>query len=79
MIKINHLRIFTHALRTSLLLVASFFIYELLIKLENQWNILNPQNKVQHFRLRKVLKLILIFSIDLLILYGIAIFFGIHN
>ena len=32
--KINHTRIFTHALRTSLLFVAGFLIYEILVRLE---------------------------------------------
>jgi hypothetical protein len=77
--KINHKRLFTHALRTSLLFVAGFLIYEILLRLEKMWNLKNPENKIYNFYQRKTYKLILIFIIDLLILYGIAIFFGINH
>jgi hypothetical protein len=76
--KINHKRIFTHALRTSLLFVAGFLIYEILVRLEKMWNKENPENQIYHFYQRKIYKLISIFIIDLLILYGIALFFNIH-
>lgn len=77
--KINHKRIFTHALRTALLFVAGFLIYEILIRLEKMWNKSNPEHQLYHFYKRKTYKLILIFIIDLLILYGIVLFFGIHH
>lgn len=77
--KLDHPRMFTHALRTSLLFVAGFFIYEVLIYLEKLWNLKNPENKMYHFYQRKLTKLILIFIIDLLILYGIAFFFKIQH
>lgn len=51
--KINHTRIFTHALRTSLLFVAGFLIYEILIRLEKMWNQLNPENQLYNFYQRK--------------------------
>lgn len=76
--KVNHTRIFTHALRTALLFVAGFVIYEILVRLEKKWNLANPENQLYHFYQRKIYKLILIFIIDLLILYGIALFFGVH-
>ncbi len=79
MMKINHTRIFTHALRTALIFVSGFLIYEILIGLEKTWNKANPENQLHHFYKRKTLKLILIFIIDLLILYGIALFFNIHH
>ena len=77
--KLNHTRIFTHALRTSLLFVAGFLIYDLLVRLEKIWNQANPENKVYHFYKRKVIKLVSIFIIDLLILYGIAFIFNINH
>lgn len=77
--KINHKRIFTHALRTALIFVSSFLIYELLVSLEKQWNLENPENKLYNLYQRKFFKLILIFIVDLLILYGIIIFFKIHH
>lgn len=77
--KFDHPRIFTQALRTSLLFVASFVIYEMLVVLEKNWNLENPGNELYHFYKRKTYKLILIFVIDLLILYGIALIFNIHH
>ena len=76
---LNHARLFSHALRTSLLIVAGFIFYELLVRLEKTWNLKNPENKVYHFYQIKLYKLIFIFIVDLLILYSIAIFFGIHH
>ena len=77
--KFDHPRMFTNALRTSLLFVAGFLIYEILLRLEKIWNLANPENELYHFYKRKTYKLVLIFIIDLLILYGIAIIFGIHH
>ena len=77
--KIHHVRLFSHALRTALLFVASFLIYEILLNLEKIWNKNNPKNKITHFYQSKIYKFILIFIIDLIILYGIAIFLGIYN
>jgi hypothetical protein len=79
MIKLNHSRLFSQAFRTALLFVASFLIYEILIRLEKIWNQANPDNQLYHFYKRKTYKLILIFIIDLLILYGLAIFLNIHH
>ena len=76
--KINHKRIFAHALRTALLFVASFFIYEILISLEKMWNKANQENKLYYFYEKHIFRLILIFIMDLLILYGIVLFLGIH-
>jgi hypothetical protein len=73
--KINHFRMFAHALRTSLLFVAGFLIYDILKGLEKIWNIENPGNEMYHLYQRKLYKLILLFIIDLLILYAIAHFF----
>jgi len=77
--KFDHPRMFTNALRTALLFVGGFLIYEILVRLEKMWNKANPENQLYHFYQRKSLKLILIFIIDLLILYGIALFFNIHH
>lgn len=77
--KINHVRLFSHALRTVLLFLASFFIYETLKKLEKKWNENNPENEWTHFYQRKLYKGLFIFIVDLLILYGIFVFLGIHH
>jgi hypothetical protein len=76
---LNHMRLFSHALRTALIIIAGFIFYELLVRLEKTWNLKNPENKDYHFYQIKIYKLIFIFIIDLLILYSIAIFFGIHH
>jgi hypothetical protein len=77
--KIQHQRLFSHAFRTALLFISGFLIYEILLNLEKLWNKNNPKNKLIHFYRRKIYKFILIFIIDLIILYGLAIFFGIYN
>ena len=77
--KINHARLFSHAIRTVLLFLASFFIYETLVKLEKKWNKNNPNNQSWNFYQRKLYKAISIFIIDLIILYCIFIFLGIHH
>ena len=76
--KINHKRIFLHSLRSALLFAAGFIIYDILVRLEKIWNIQNPENATSNFLTHKVLKFILIFIMDLLILYGISILFGIE-
>jgi len=77
--QIDHLRLFSLAFRTAILFVAGFLIYEILIQLEKIWNQANPGNKPYYFYKRKLYKLILIFIIDLLILYGLVILFEIHH
>lgn len=77
--KIHHGRLFSHAFRTALLFVSGFLIYEILLNLETLWNKKNPKNNLIHFYKRKSFKFVLIFIIDLLILYGFAVFFGIYN
>ena len=77
-IKINHHVFFLNALRTSLIFVAGFITYELLKILESEWNKTHPNNQLAHFARRKILHFIFIFIIDLIILYIIALLFGIH-
>jgi hypothetical protein len=75
--KINHTRLFLHALRSALLFVAGFLIYEILVSLEKLWNKMNPENSLYHFHTRKSIKFIVILIIDLLILYGLFVLFDI--
>ena len=65
----NHLRMFLNALRTALIIVASFIAYEILHELEILWNKKNPGNELHHFIYSKLYKLLIIFLIDLLLLY----------
>lgn len=76
--KIIHYRIFLNALRTALIFIAGFLTYELLKILEEEWNKKHPNNEIIHFSKRKVYHFSLIFTVDLLILYFIALLFGVN-
>ena len=77
--KINHKRIFFHALRSALLFIAVFLIYDILVNLEKIWNKENPENSTYNYYFRKILKFTVILIIDLFILYFATIFFGIEH
>ena len=77
-IKIRHHEFFLNALRTSLIFIAGFLTYELLKIIESKWNKMYPNNEFSHFAHRKVYHFVIIFIIDLLILYLIALLFDIH-
>jgi hypothetical protein len=76
--KIIHRHFFLNSLRTALIFVAGFLIYELLKILEKKWNKTHPNNELSHFAHRKKYHFLLIFVIDLLILYLIALLFDVH-
>ena len=76
--KINHTKYFLHAMRTAILFIAGFFIYEILLRLEKLWEKINPSHKVYNFYKLKTLKFAIILTIDLIILYGFLLFFGIE-
>ena len=76
--KIIHHSFFLNALRTALIFIAGFLTYELLKILESKWNKMYPNNEFSHFAHRKAYHFIVIFIIDLLILYSIALLFDIH-
>lgn len=67
--KIYHFKIFLHALRSALLIVAGFLAYELLVELEKAMKIKYHQ--------RKLYKLLFIFMSDVIILYGVYFLFSI--
>jgi accessory gene regulator protein AgrB len=72
--KINHKLIFAHALRTAMLFVAGFLIYDILINLEKKWKKENQENNIYYLYKKHTFRLILTFIMDLLILYGIVLF-----
>ena len=76
--KINHLRILLHALRTALVVIAGFLTYELLKIVESDWNKMYPNNKFSNLAHRKLYHFIIIFIVDLIILYLIALLFDTH-
>ncbi len=75
--KPNHVRIFLHAVRTALLIIAGFIVYEILLEMEKTWNNIYP-NKTYNFAKRKSYKFVTIFLIDLLILYMFVYIFNIE-
>jgi hypothetical protein len=72
-----HKHIFFHALRTAIIFVAGFIIYDILVKLEKKWNKANPSNSMFHFHKRNSIKFLLIFGIDLVLLYTLHLIFNI--
>ena len=67
--KVNHLRMFFNALRTAIIIVSGFIAYEILVELEIIWNKKYPGEQSKNFAHRKLYKLLIIFVIDLLLLY----------
>ncbi len=76
--KINHSKFFFHALRSALMFVAGFLTYEILKTLEAEWNETHKNNQAIHFAKRKSYHFLAIFLVDLIILYLIALMFGVH-
>ena len=76
--KIQHFNFFLNALRTALIFIAGFLSYELLKIVEGEWNKTHPNNELRHFAHRKLYHFIIIFIIDLFILYLIALLFDVH-
>jgi uncharacterized membrane protein YidH (DUF202 family) len=63
--KIHHKHIFLKALRTALLFISGFIVYELAMELEDQ-----NQSRLKTIR-TKLLKFVIIFTLDILILYAL--------
>jgi hypothetical protein len=76
--KIIHSIFLLNALRTALIFIAGFLSYEILKRLESEWNIMHPKNEISHFAHRKMYHFLIIFLFDLSILYLIAFLFDIH-
>jgi hypothetical protein len=77
MANINHFRMFLSAIRTAIIVVSGFIAYEILVEMQKTWNILYPHNTL-NFTKRKLLKLFLIFLIDLFIIYFSLLVFNIE-
>lgn len=76
--KITHNRFFLHSLRTALLFIAGFLIYDILKLLEIEWNKIKQNNETIHFAKRKSLHFLIMFIADLFLLYLIALLFGVN-
>ena len=68
-------RIFFHSIRTAIIFVAGFIIYDILVRLEKEWNKRNPEKKIYNFHKRHIFKFIFIFLVDLIVLYSFYWFF----
>ena len=69
MVQISYARkVLFHSLRTAILFVAGFIIYEILVDLEKIWNKENPGHEIFNFQKRNIFKFIFIFLIDLVVL-----------
>ena len=69
MVQISYARkVLFHSLRTAILFVAGFIIYEILGDLEKIWNKENPGHEIFNFQKRNIFKFIFIFLIDLVVL-----------
>jgi len=65
----NYNKVFFYALRTSLVMVATFISYDILVYEEQKWNEINPEHNYLHHLLRLLIKFVFIFFIDFSILY----------
>jgi hypothetical protein len=72
-----HSHIFFHSLRTAVIFVAGFIIYDVLVKVEKEWNTAHPSRHVYHFSKRITLKFLMILIIDMILLYILYLVLGI--
>jgi hypothetical protein len=77
MTNINHFRVFLSALRTAIIVISGFIAYEILVEMEKAWNVIYP-HKSFNFTKRKILKLFLIFLIDLFLIYSALLIFNVE-
>jgi hypothetical protein len=71
-----HLELFFKALRTAIIFISGFLAYDWLKILEVKWNKMYPNNHLSHFARRKTYHFIIIFLVDLIVLYSVALSFG---
>ena len=74
----NHKIIFFGALRTALIFISGFIIYEILKDLEAEWKKMEPNNHIFHFVKNKSYHFFAMFFIDLIILYLIFYLFNVN-
>ena len=74
--KIIHYKILFHSLRTAILVIIGFLVYEILKIFENEWNKTYPNNELKYLGKRKLIHFIIIFIVDIIILSIIAFLLG---
>ena len=70
------LKLFISSFRTAVIFVASFIVYETLLELEKIWNKEEPNKQTYNFNKRILYKFILIFFIDITLIYTLFILSG---
>lgn len=70
-----HKKIFLHALRTSLLIVLSFLVYDVNVKLLTSIQNTYPELHTYYYIVSKIVKFTLVLILDMIILYIYAYFF----
>ncbi len=75
MVKNINKKIFTLAFRSALLVIGSFFIYEIIKEAEYTWLKYETGNYYLHLVGKKLLHFILVFFVDLFILYVLIYLF----
>ncbi len=75
---VNHKKNIINALRSALVAIAGFIIYELLLELEKLWNELSPSKYHYHIHKRRFLHFLGIFLIDLCLIYIIFFIFNVE-
>ena len=70
-----HSRIFFQAFRTAIIFVIGFIIYEFIVKYEKKQNKVNPSNSMFNLHKLNYIKFLLIFCIDLCLLYILHLVF----
>ncbi len=76
--KVNHIKIFLSALRSALLILGSFILYDMLKEMTLIWDKLYLHKKEHEINYRKVYQLLGVFFMDLLILYLVYYIFEIE-
>ena len=74
--KVTHLEYILKAFRTALIFIAGILAYEWLKILEDKWNKAIPNNHFSHFARKKTYHFIIIFLLDLFLLYSAMLLFG---
>jgi hypothetical protein len=74
--EINNTKLFLSSLRTAIIFVSSFIVYEMLLEFEKMWNKEEPDKKIYNFQKRILYKFILILIIDLILIYTLFFLSG---
>jgi hypothetical protein len=75
---IKHHEFFLNSLRTAVIFIAGLLTYEILKMIEYEWNKTHPGHELFHFAKRKTFHFIVIFLVDLILLYLLALLFDVH-